>query len=57
MDIEDEELKSFLSKKTCRGCYNHCILTNTNCGRGKIFIKDAIEEFKAKNYQNYKIDL
>lgn len=46
--MENNEFQEFLSKKTCRGCYNHCVLTNPNCNRSKIFIKDALEEFNNK---------
>jgi len=42
----EEEFEKFLSKKTCRGCANHCPLDNPNCNRSKIFIKDAMEEFE-----------
>lgn len=45
----EEELKKFLSRKECRGCYNHCSLIAPNCGRSKIFIKEAEQEFKEKN--------
>lgn len=44
-----EELEEYLSKLTCRGCYNHCILTEPGCGKSKIFIKEAIEKFDEKN--------
>lgn len=39
------DIKEYLSKKTCKGCYNHCPLSNPNCGRSKIFIKEEIEKF------------
>lgn len=45
MGEEELELKEFLSKKSCRGCGNRCQLTNPYCGRSKIFIKEATEEF------------
>lgn len=42
----DEKFREYLSKLTCRGCYNHCPLNNPNCGRSKIFIKEAQEKFE-----------
>lgn len=45
--IEEIELKEYLKKINCRGCYNHCSLSNPNCGRSKIFIKEAIEKFNS----------
>lgn len=47
--VEDKEFEKFLSKKNCRGCFNHCPLDNPNCNRSKIFIKDAKEEFEKLN--------
>lgn len=44
----DEEMSEYLSKFTCRGCYNHCSLDNPNCGRSKIFIKEALEKLENK---------
>lgn len=43
-----EEFEEYLSKLTCRGCYNHCPLTSPNCGRSRIFIKEAEEKFAEK---------
>ncbi len=50
------ELKEYLSKLTCRGCYNHCKLTKANCNRSKIFIKEATEKYERmdKYEQNKK---
>lgn len=45
----EEELNEYLSKKKCRGCYNHCSLIAPNCGRSRIFIKEAEEEFRKIN--------
>lgn len=44
--MENKDFEEFLSKKTCRGCFNHCPLDNPNCNRSKIFIRDAKEEFE-----------
>lgn len=46
MEEFQEKLNEYLSKLTCRGCYNHCILTSPNCGRSNIYIKEATEKFK-----------
>ncbi len=46
MDIDDEEIKKYLSKFTCRGCYNHCPLNSPICGRSKIFINEKLEKYK-----------
>ncbi len=46
MNEEDIELKEYLSKMNCRGCYNCCPLNNPICGRSKIFIDEAIEKYK-----------
>jgi hypothetical protein len=43
--LEDEEFEKFIEHKTCRGCGNHCLLSNPNCNRSKIFIKDEYEKF------------
>ena len=48
----EEELKKFLEKQTCRGCYNHCQLSNPNCGRSKIFIQEATEKFNNMKSQD-----
>lgn len=48
MNIEDSELKEYLSKMSCRGCYNHCSLGSPTCGRSKVFIEEAIEKFNNK---------
>ena len=42
----EKELEKYLSKLTCRGCYNHCSLNSPNCGRSLVFIKEAKEKFK-----------
>lgn len=42
---KEKELKEYLNKINCRGCYNHCVLTSPMCGRSNIFIKEAIEKF------------
>lgn len=42
----EKELENYLSKLTCRGCYNHCSLNSPNCGRSLVFIKDAREKFE-----------
>ncbi len=47
----DEKFQEYLSKLTCRGCYNHCPLNAPNCGRSKIFIKEAQEKFD-KEYKD-----
>ena len=41
--MENKDFEEFLSKKTCRGCFNNCPLDNPNCNRSKIFIKDSKE--------------
>lgn len=41
----EEKFQEHLAKLTCRGCYNHCPLNAPNCGRSKIFIKEAQEKF------------
>ena len=43
---DDEEFNNYLSKLTCRGCFNHCSLSNPNCNRSKIFIKEAFENYE-----------
>lgn len=50
MEISKEEkvIKEYLSKITCRGCYNYCALDNPGCGRSKIWINEAIEKFKGE---------
>lgn len=48
-EIDEEDLKEYLSKLECRGCYNHCNLSSPNCGRSRIFIKEAIEKYKDDN--------
>lgn len=47
--MEDEELNKYLSKLTCRGCYNHCPLSSPSCGRSGSFIKEAIEKYNSQN--------
>lgn len=42
----EKEFEKYLSKLTCRGCYNYCNLNSPNCGRSLVFIKDAKEKFK-----------
>lgn len=42
---EEQDLKEYLSKLTCRGCYNHCSLDNPGCARSKIWINEAIEKY------------
>lgn len=49
-----EELEKYLSKLTCRGCYNHCPLNSPNCGRSRIFIKEAIEKFEKEENKKMK---
>ena len=44
MSEEEQKLKEYLSKFTCRGCYNHCSLDNPGCGRSKVWINVAIEK-------------
>jgi len=46
--VEKEKLDEYLSKETCRGCYNHCPLNAPNCGRSKIFIEEAMKKFQNK---------
>lgn len=41
----EEKFQEYLAKLTCRGCYNHCPLNRPNCGRSRIFIKEAQEKF------------
>ena len=41
---KEEELKEYLNKLTCRGCYNNCLLSNPACGKSKIWINEAIEK-------------
>lgn len=48
----EEELKQYLRKSTCRGCFNHCSLDNPSCGRSKIFIKDAFEKYNEEKNKN-----
>ena len=48
-----EELEKYLSKLTCRGCYNHCPLNSPNCGRSRIFIKEAIEKFEKEENKKW----
>lgn len=48
-EIDEEELKEYLSKLECRGCYNRCNLSSPNCGRSRIFIKEATEKYKKEN--------
>lgn len=51
--LENEEFKKYLKDKVCRGCINHCLLTEPNCLRSKIFIKDEYEKFeKISSIQN-----
>lgn len=45
---QQQELKEYLSKLTCRGCYNHCPLNNPGCGKSKIWINEAIEKLNNK---------
>jgi hypothetical protein len=45
MNIEMPEVEEYLRKLTCRGCGNHCSLSDPNCGRSKIYIADAIEKY------------
>lgn len=42
----EKEFEKYLSKLICRGCYNHCNLNSSNCGRSLVFIKDAKEKFE-----------
>lgn len=51
-----EELEKYLSKLTCRGCYNHCPLNSPNCGRSRIFIKEAIEKFEKEELEKNKTE-
>jgi hypothetical protein len=44
--IENEEFQKFIENKTCRGCGNHCLLSEPNCGRSRIYINDEYEKFK-----------
>lgn len=47
MDLfNNKEFEEYLKNKLCRGCVNHCLLTDPNCSRSKIFIKDEYEKFK-----------
>ncbi len=48
MNKENIELKEYLTRMNCRGCYNHCPLSNPICRRSKIFIDEAIEKFNNK---------
>lgn len=45
LNEEEQDLKEYLSKLTCRGCFNHCNLDNPGCGRSKIWINEAIEKY------------
>ena len=47
-----EELKKYLEKLSCRGCYNHCSLAHPGCGRSKVFIAEATEKFQKNNEQD-----
>lgn len=42
----EEKFQEYLSKLTCRIYYNHCPLNSLNCGRSRIFIKEAQEKFE-----------
>lgn len=48
MEINSTELKEYLSKLNCRGCYNNCSLSSPNCAKSNIFIKEAIDKFNNK---------
>lgn len=50
----EKELEKYLSKLTCRGCYNHCSLNSPNCGRSLVFIKEAKEKFKKMQEEKFK---
>ncbi len=52
MNEEDIKLKQYLTKINCRGCYNHCPLSNPMCGRSKIFVNEAIEKFNSVSKNN-----
>lgn len=45
---QEEELNEYLSKLTCRGCYNHCPLSNPCCGKSRIWINEAIQKLKGE---------
>lgn len=49
---KEKEIREYLNKLTCRGCYNHCVLTSPMCGRSQIFIKEAMEKWKEKRKLN-----
>lgn len=44
----DDEIQEYLKSKNCRGCSNRCALDNPECNRSKLWIKEAIEEWKTK---------
>lgn len=52
MNIEDSELKEYLNKMSCRGCYNQCSLGSPTCGISKVFIEEAIEKFNKSRSEN-----
>jgi hypothetical protein len=43
--IDDKEFEKYIENKTCRGCGNHCLLSEPNCNRSRIFIKDEYEKY------------
>jgi hypothetical protein len=47
--IDDEEFEKYIKNKTCRGCSNHCLLSEPNCNRSRIFIKDEFEKYQSSN--------
>lgn len=48
----EDLLEEYLKGKNCRGCSNHCPLTDPNCGRSKIFINEAIKKFEEEEKLN-----
>lgn len=43
---KQENIKEFLKKFQCKGCYNHCPLSNPNCNKSKIFIKEILKKLE-----------
>ncbi len=43
--FEDENFEKYIENKNCRGCYNHCPLTEPNCNRSRIFIKEEYDKY------------
>lgn len=50
--MEEERIKEFLKKKSCKGCSNGCSLAYPGCARSKTYINSAIQEFQNQNDKN-----